>query len=400
MTSAITSERWLVAVTEYAGLTRYTGGIGRHYAALLPALVAQGNSVDLVVFSDEPLIPDADMQGVRVIRHHTLRRLPRLLHAPMRALFVRRAASRIAYDRIFLAEWGALGAALPRRAPLITNLATSTRLTNEISGYARSTLPLARRAEEAVRIRLEDRQVRRSVAVIPISNAMLRRVEAQYPTLPPSRVVRNCIDVDAVIDGAATAELPSGWPTGDAPIVLFLGRLERRKGVVDAVAAFATVAERHPDARLVLAGSSGDSRFEPSRADLLALLPESAHNRVTWLGHVDGPALYRGIGAATVAICPSRWEGFGNVALEVKAAGTPLVCTSGSGFDDFCTTEVDSLMVAPGDPSALAGAICRLIEDRELAGALVAAASEGVHDFAPVPVARDLADAASELLRR
>ena len=44
-------ERWLVAVTEYAGLTEYTGGIGRHYAALLPALVNLGITIDLLVFS-------------------------------------------------------------------------------------------------------------------------------------------------------------------------------------------------------------------------------------------------------------------------------------------------------------------------------------------------------------
>lgn len=47
-------ERWLVATTEYAGLTAYTGGIGRHYAALLPALVRHGIEVDLAVFSDGP----------------------------------------------------------------------------------------------------------------------------------------------------------------------------------------------------------------------------------------------------------------------------------------------------------------------------------------------------------
>ena len=52
-------ERWLVPVTEYAGLTAYTGGIGRHYAALLPALVRHGIDVDLIVFSDACAEADA-----------------------------------------------------------------------------------------------------------------------------------------------------------------------------------------------------------------------------------------------------------------------------------------------------------------------------------------------------
>ena len=83
-----TPERWLVAVTEYAGLTAYTGGIGSHYAALLPALVASGRSVDLVVFSDAPLTEGAELRGVRLIRHVGLGRLPRVLALPLRALIV------------------------------------------------------------------------------------------------------------------------------------------------------------------------------------------------------------------------------------------------------------------------------------------------------------------------
>jgi glycogen(starch) synthase len=391
-------ERWLVAVTEYAGLTDYTGGIGSHYAALLPALVASGRAVDLVVFSEGPLAVGADLRGVRLLRHIRLGRLPRVLSLPLRALLVRRSAARTAYDRILLAEWGGLGAALPRRAPLVTNLATSMRLANEISGLAPSALPRATRAAVAVQNRLEDRQIRRSAGVVPISRAMLRWAAARYPDLPPARVVRNCITVEAVTAAADSHEPPSGWPDGDDPVVLFLGRLERRKGVADAVRAFSRVAERHPRARLVLAGASGDSRFEPTRAELLALLPESVHDRVVWLGHVGDASLYRGIREATVAICPSPWEGFGNVALEIKAAGTPLVCTTGSGFDDFCVDGEDSLMVPPADPPALADAICRLIDDPELAARLARTASDRVLDFAPGPVAADLARSVDELL--
>ena len=393
-------QRWLVAVTEYAGLTEYSGGIGSHYAALLPALVASGSIVDLVVFAEGPLAPHADLRGVRLLRHVRPGRLPRALSLPLRALLVRRIAGRSSYDRIFLAEWGGLGAALPRRAPLVTNLATSMRLANEVSGLAPSALPRATRLAVAVQNRLEDRQIRRSAGVVPISRAMLRWSAARFADLPPARIVRNCIAVEQVAAAASARSLPAGWPTDDAPVVLFLGRLERRKGVADAVRAFARVAERHPAARLVLAGASGDSRFEPTRAQLLGLLPETVRDRVVWLGHVADASLYRGIREATVAICPSPWEGFGNVALEIKAAGTPLVCTTGSGFDDFCIDGVDSLMVPPADPPALADAIGRLLDDPGLAAALAQAASERVRDFAPGPVAADLVSAVDELLAR
>ncbi|WP_454048718.1 glycosyltransferase family 4 protein [Cellulomonas sp. Marseille-Q8402] len=394
--------RWLVAVTEYAGLTEYTGGIGRHYASLLPALVRHGADVDLLVLADGPLLPDADLGGVRL---RGVVRLPPGTPRPVallrRAAAVRRAHRRTTgagYDRVFLPEWAALGVALPRTAPLLTNLATSTRLTNEISGFTSRSFGARGGAVVALQSRLEDRQVRRSAGLVAISQAMLRWNAATFGTLPPARVVRNCIDVERVQAAAEAGPLPAGWPAGDDPVVLFLGRLERRKGVTDAFGAFAGVVRRHPAARLVLAGSSGDRRFEPDRAALLAALPAEARDRVTWLGHVAGDALYRGVRAAAVTICPSRWEGFGNAALEAKAIGSALVVTTGSGYDDFCTDGDDSLMVPPADPSALGAAITRLLDDPALAGALGRRARAGAARYTADAVAVDVLAAADELL--
>ena len=391
-------QRWLVATTEYAGLTAYTGGIGRHYAALLPALVRHGVDVDLVVFSDAAPQAEPELHGVRLIAFERTGRMSRIRAQVRRARIVRAASRRVEYDRVFLPEWGALGAALPRGAPLLTNLATSMRLANEISGLRLRDLPPASRPPVALQSRLETRQIRRSAGLISISTAMLHRTRAMLGTIPPAVVVRNCIDVDQVRSAAMTASLPSGWPEGDDPIVLFLGRSERRKGVIEAVAAFGELHSRAPRVRLVLAGAGGDRRFEPTRSSLLATLPATAQGRVTWLGHVPGNEVYRAIRAADVALCPSRWEGFGNVALEVKAIGTPLIVTSGSGFDDFCTDGVDCLMAPPADVVHLAAALQRLIESPHLGRSLSERALAGVGDFAPDPVAGALIAAADRLL--
>ena len=392
------SQRWLVAVTEYAGLTAYTGGIGRHYAALLPALVRQGIAVDLIVFADGPPLPDARLEGVTLLAFHNTTGLRGARLLGRRARAVRRAFLAGDYDRVFLPEWAALGAVLPADVPLLTNLATSMTLANEVAGLTLTDFPPTRRPAIALQAVLEDRQIRRSAGLIAISSAMLDWTRGEFATLPPARVVRNCVDVERIAARSRTVALPEGWPVGDGPVVLFLGRLERRKGVVEAVQAFARVAQAHPAARLVLAGASGDSRFEPDVAELLAYLPAAARERVTWLGHVPGDTLYRGIREAEITICPSRWEGFGNVALEAKAVGAALVCTTGSGFGDFCEDNVDCLMVAPGDPEALGAAVDRLLVDPGLRERLGRAAAAGVAGFAPDPVAADLIAASNELL--
>lgn len=391
-------ERWLVATTEYAGLTAYTGGIGRHYAALLPALVRHGVDVDLIVFSDAAPRPNPELHGVRLVAFDRTDRL-----SPIRALFararrVRAVFERDAYDRVFVPEWSALGADLPPGAPMLTNLATSMRLANEISGLRLRDLPGGRRLAVAVQMRREDRQIRRSAGLIAISTAMRARATERLADAPRSVVVRNCIDVEHVRSASLAASLPAGWPDGGDPVILFLGRSERRKGVIEAVAAFGRLG--HPQARLVLAGAGGDARFEPTRAELRDMLSPAEQERVIWLGHVQGDELYRAIRAADIAMCPSRWEGFGNVALEVKAIGTPLIVTSGSGFDDFCVDGEDCLMVPPADAPALASAVRILLASPDRGTALADRASAGIDDFAPDPVAADLIAAADRLLGR
>jgi len=195
-----------------------------------------------------------------------------------------------------------------------------------------------------------------------------------------------------VQDRAARSTLPPSWPEGPEPVVLFLGRLERRKGVVDAAAAFELVHRTHPEARFVFGGASGDSRFEPTVQSLVRDVG-GAPGTTTMLGHVPGDELYAAVAAADVVVCPSRWEGFGQVALEVKALGRPLVVTTGSGFDDFCTDDVDCRMVPPAHPTALGDAIVGLLDDPEGAHRLGLAARDEIHRFTADAVAPDLIDA-------
>lgn len=391
------SERWLVATTEYAGVTAYTGGIGRHYAALLPALAAQGVEIDLVVFADGD-VAARGAPGIRRLLIHPTGRMTRMSALLHRARVVRSVFLGSSYDRVFVPEWMGVGALLPADASLVTNLATGVRLANDVSGLRLRDLPWGMRPAVAVQSLLEARQVRRSTAVIAISQAMAERARALWGPLPPTTVVPNCIDVAAVRRAASLGRLPAGWPVATGPVVLFVGRAERRKGVVDAVDAFERLAGVHPTARLIVAGAGGDDRFEPSRAALLDRLPDRVRSRVTFLGHIAGDELYGAITAADVAMCPSRWEGFGNAAVEVKAAGTPLVVTSGSGFDDFCTDGEDCLMASPGNPDSLARALARTLDDASAAGDRVCRASNGVDRFSPAPIATSLRAAIDELL--
>jgi glycosyltransferase involved in cell wall biosynthesis len=148
------------------------------------------------------------------------------------------------------------------------------------------------------------------------------------------------------------------------PFVLFVGRLASNKGLLDLAEAFRPLARRDGSAQLVVVGEDGGQR-----APLLAKVQElGLSNRVHLVGHVNEDewlaAAYR---EARLTVLPSEYEAFGLVLLESLAAGTPVVASRVGGIPEVVEDGKAGLLVPPKSPSALAEAIARLWEDRDLA---------------------------------
>ena len=180
------------------------------------------------------------------------------------------------------------------------------------------------------------------------SNATRSTLLGSAKWIDPSkvRVIHNGIDA-ATIDSAIPAEL--GMPDG-ALVTGFIGRLERRKGLIDLMNAWPVVAESIPQAHLVIAGRGPD---EQEARKVAGSAP-----RVTWLGYRDDSASV--IKSLDIAAVPSHWEGFGLVAAEAMAAGIPVVAADASSLPEIVRHERDGLLVPPRNPAALAAAIIRL----------------------------------------
>jgi glycosyltransferase involved in cell wall biosynthesis len=180
--------------------------------------------------------------------------------------------------------------------------------------------------------------------------------------------------------------------TGGRPYLLGLGTAEPRKDFPGLVAAFDQLAGAHPDLELRLAGPPGWGE-----ADLAAAIARSAHGgRVQRLGWVDdlGPLL----GGAAVFVYPSRYEGFGFPPLEAMALGVPVVATAVGSLPEVLGDA--AVLVPPGDPTALAGAVDQVLRDDALRQRLVAAGRDRVGRYTwPKAVDRLLATY-EDLLRR
>ena len=151
--------------------------------------------------------------------------------------------------------------------------------------------------------------------------------------------------------------------------VLAIGTIEPRKAYPDLVRAFAAVAARDPDLRMVVAGRQGWG--SDAYADAVAGLPHDIRMRVRAAGWLpDGERDDLLAGAAVLAY-PSRYEGFGLPPLEAMAAGIPVVASDAGALPEVLGSA--ATLVPVGDVDALAAALAATL-------ALDGAAREAVVD--------------------
>lgn len=158
----------------------------------------------------------------------------------------------------------------------------------------------------------------------------------------------------------------------DALAIVFLGRINRDKGIVELVTAFELLSRRGFDNIFLLVVGP----FEADDHDLPEATKESLeHNpNIRIVGYTDIPEKY--FAAADLFCLPSYREGFGSVVIEAAAMGVPAVATRVVGLVDAVVDDCTGLIVPSKDPDALADALARLLGDSQLRRKLGAAAQE------------------------
>jgi glycosyltransferase involved in cell wall biosynthesis len=168
-------------------------------------------------------------------------------------------------------------------------------------------------------------------------------------------VIPNAVDV---MDGRRRSEdmvrLRERFGLGDAPVLLFMGRLNTTKGPDLLLDAFGRIAADHPRYRLVFVGR--DEGMQPALTARAAALGLSDRVHMTgMLNRVDSSAAYR---AASLLVVPSRQEAMSLVALEAAAEGTPVMMTDVCGFD---VARAGGGLVVPPTVDGLAEGLGRLL---------------------------------------
>jgi glycogen synthase len=209
--------------------------------------------------------------------------------------------------------------------------------------------------------------------VIAVSNAMKEDVQRLYRVAPRRvRVIHNGIDPDEYRPRPAPATLRSLGIDPAVPIVLFVGRITRQKGILHLVRAIKYLT---PGLQVVLCAGAPDT--EAIAGEMTALVAEAkraSDDEIVWIPEMlpkaDVISLYT---HASVFVCPSVYEPFGIINLEAMACETPVVAAAVGGIPEIVVHGKTGLLVPleaeggdspePRDPDVFSRALAAAVNE-------------------------------------
>ena len=230
---------------------------------------------------------------------------------------------------------------------------------------------------------------------IAVSEPAREFVNKYFPEFP-LRVIPNGIDVDVYKPGLP----PIRHLRDDKVNILFLGRLEKRKGLGDLLRGYRFMKARVPQSRLIVVGDG------PLRGEVDSYISRHRLQDVVLAGYVPDSVKPRYYDSADIFCAPATGaESFGIVLLEAMASGLPVVATEIPGYMSVLEPGRDSLTVRPKGWAELGAALVILARDAELRRRMGVYAHEKARRYSWVSVtsqvvevyeeARELAGASS-----
>lgn len=323
---------------------------------LCKGLVARGHEVEVFTTnvdglgdSDVPLGVPVDLDGVKVW-YFPVPMLRRLFWCPKIATALWRRVSSfdvVHTHSVFLwPTWAAARIARHRRVPYV------------LAPRGMLVLDLIRRKNSWVKhswIALVERRNVANAALIHFTS----RIEAQEAAKLGLSMRRSCIIPNGLnMSSAATGDqdnLSARMPSTNKPYLLFVGRINWKKGLDRLITALPSV----PDCQLVVAGND-EEHYQPELEALTFRM--GVRERVSFVGPIygeDKASLFR---RALLLVLPSYSENFGNVVLEAMAAACPVAVTAEVGAAEI-VRESGAGAVLDGDPAKLGAGIRSLIAD-------------------------------------
>jgi glycogen synthase len=353
------------------------GGIGRFMHQLARSIANLGHHVHVLTTTDRHETVDfEDRVWVHRLIPNSDGHMPEGLAVPPKIWSLSARALDAALDianrqhisAVIAPIWDCEGLAflLDGRFPLITSLQTTLSSWLEAHPHRRGD-PLFKAEFVTPMLEAERLLFRNSQAIWGISRAIVDKIESDY------RVEFDCSRLTIIplgLEDWSIKRIVRPEPVGEGGLrVLFVGRLEERKGIDVLLQVLVRVLRGHTHVYVDIVGNTqivgrNGKTYQDEFTDDGAAI--SFRDRVVFHGEVSDEELRGFYEACDIFVAPSRFESFGLMLVEAMMFGKPSIACRTGGMVEVAEDGLTALLAEPGDEASLEACLVRLIVDAEL----------------------------------
>ena len=327
-------------------------GIGNYVYNLSTKLVERGHNVSVITrggLKEETF----EYDSLRVIRVPFIMAYP--FHVDIHGVFVNKFLRQLQQDLDLIHVHTPLTPSPTTQLPIVTTFHTP-HFADFFSTDLVDVRQVLIKFLEIFDYRIEKSLIASSNVLSAVSEGVKLDLERYYRINPEKvRVLGN-----AVSDRFLKAD-PSLFGKKDHLKVLYVGRFDYRKGLLDLIESMKIVTRRVPRARLVLVGKGPLLPQVIKRVNELGL-----QEKVEIKGFISREEVLADYLSASIFVLPSHYEGMATTSLEAMSCGDAVVATDVRGNSDVIVSGKTGLLVPKKEPSALANAIICLLENLDL----------------------------------
>ena len=327
-------------------------GIGNYVYNLSTKLVERGHKVSIITrggLKEETF----EYNSLHVIKIPFIMAYP--FHVDIHGLFVNKFLKTNAQNFDLIHVHMPLAPALTKRLPIVTTFHTP-HFADFYSTDLVDVNQVMIKFLEIFDYRIEKALISSSNAITAVSEGVKLDLNRYYRINPEKvKVLGN-----AVSDRFLKVN-PSLFSQKDPLKILYVGRFDYRKGLLDLIESMKTVVRKVPQARLVLIGKG------PLMSQVIKRVNElDLREKVEIKGFISRDEVLANYLSASIFVLPSHYEGMATTSLEAMACGDALVATDVRGNSDVVVPDKTGLLVPKKEPIALANAIINLLENSDL----------------------------------
>jgi glycosyltransferase involved in cell wall biosynthesis len=329
-------------------------GLGFHVWNLAHQLHVRGHHVGIITRGQAGPTIEERKDGITIWRVPFAPVYP--FHVHLHGVFVNRLLHQIEGQFDVLNAHTPLPPAVDTRLPMVTTVHSPMKA-DTAATHGSDLRTLALRLQTPVSARIESALFRRSQKITAVAHWVAEALQL-YGVEPAQVTITG--------NGVEPGFLELSANGNREPIVLYVGRFEASKGLLDLLQAARIVLDRHrgPAPRFVLVGSGpllGTVREMVSQNGLAGQVELKGQ-----IGVDRRPELMELYRMAQLFVLPSHHEGMPTVLLEAMASGLPAVSTAVGGALELIADGENGLLVPPHEPEALASALLSLLADAGL----------------------------------